>query len=111
MYIADSASKCAVSTITRRLTAITKAHQAAGYPNSPSTTKHFIVGETMKGIRRIVGTAQHGLGAYRNVKGSRLSDTPQRPASIQHTTADARTDWHAPAPSCVKNRDQSFSGL
>lgn len=60
MYIADCASNCAVSTITRRLTAITKAHQTAGYPNSPSTTKHFIVGETMKGIRRIVGTAQHG---------------------------------------------------
>jgi integrase len=60
MYIADCASDCAVSTITRRLTAITKAHQAAGYPNSPSTTKHFIVGETMKGVRRIVGTAQLG---------------------------------------------------
>jgi site-specific recombinase XerD len=60
MYIADCASDCAVSTITRRLTAITKAHQAAAYPNSPSLTKHFIVGETMKGIRRILGTAQHG---------------------------------------------------
>jgi integrase len=60
MYIADCASECAVSTITRRLTAITKAHQAAGFSDSPSTTKHFIVGETMKGIRRTLGTAQLG---------------------------------------------------
>lgn len=60
LYIADCASTSVVSTITRRLTAITKAHFAAGYPSSPATTKHFIVGETMKGIRRVVGTAQHG---------------------------------------------------
>lgn len=60
MYVADCASKCAVSTITRRLTAITKAHHTAGHTDSPSTTKHSIVGETMKGIRRAVGTAQHG---------------------------------------------------
>lgn len=60
LYIADCASSCVVSTITRRLTAITKAHQAAGYPGSPATTKHFIVGETMKGIRRVLGTAQQG---------------------------------------------------
>jgi site-specific recombinase XerD len=60
LYIADCASKNAVSTITRRLTAITKAHQTSGYSDSPSTTKHLIVGETMKGIRRTVGTAQCG---------------------------------------------------
>jgi len=34
------------------MNAITKAHQAAGFSDSPSTTKHFIVGETMKGIAR-----------------------------------------------------------
>lgn len=60
LYVADCASTSVVSTITRRLTAITKAHLAAGYPSSPATTKHFIVGETMKGIRRVIGTAQHG---------------------------------------------------
>jgi integrase len=39
---------------------ITKAHQAAGFSDSPATTRHFVVGETLKGIRRTIGTAQHG---------------------------------------------------
>jgi len=60
MYISDRASTLASGTITRRLTSITKAHQAAGFTNSPATTRHFIVGETLKGIRRTIGTAQHG---------------------------------------------------
>ena len=55
LYIADRAS-----TIARRLTSITKAHQAAGLSDSPATTRHFVVGETLKGIRRTIGTAQHG---------------------------------------------------
>lgn len=58
LYISDRASTRAVSTITRRLTSITKAHQAAGYKESPASTHHFIVGETLKGIRRTLGTAQ-----------------------------------------------------
>jgi integrase len=41
-------------------TSITKAHQAAGFSNSLATTRHFVVGETLKGIRRTIGTAQHG---------------------------------------------------
>jgi integrase len=60
LYIADRASTLASGTITRRLTSITKAHQAAGFANSPATTRHFVVGETLKGIRRTKGTAQHG---------------------------------------------------
>jgi integrase len=60
LYIADRASTLASGTITRRLTSITKAHQAAGFTNSPATTRHFVVGETLKGIRRTIGTAQHG---------------------------------------------------
>ena len=60
MYIADLASCCASATITRRLTAITKAHQAAGYKDSPATARQAIVGETLKGIRRTIGTAQKG---------------------------------------------------
>jgi len=43
-----------------RVTSITKAHQAGGFTNSPATTRHFIVGETLKGIRRTIGIAQHG---------------------------------------------------
>jgi integrase len=60
LYIADRASTLASGTITRRLTSVTKAHQAAGFTDSPATTRHFIVGETLKGIRRTIGTAQHG---------------------------------------------------
>jgi integrase len=60
LYIADRASTLASGTITRRLTSITKAHKAAGFNDSPATTRHFIVGETLKGIRRTMGTAQQG---------------------------------------------------
>src|ERR1035437_1890709 len=60
LYIADCAATLASGTITRRLTSITKAHQAAGFTNSPATNRHFVVGETLKGIRRTIGTAQHG---------------------------------------------------
>jgi integrase len=60
LYIADCASNLASGTIARRLTSITKAHQAAGFTDSPATTRHFVVGETLKGIRRTIGTAQHG---------------------------------------------------
>jgi integrase len=45
------------ATMTRRLTAITKAHQIAGYP-SPATMQQPAVSETLKGIRRTLGTAQ-----------------------------------------------------
>lgn len=57
MYIADLASCRTSGTITRRLTSITKVHQAAGMA-TPATTRHMVVGETLKGIRRTVGTAQ-----------------------------------------------------
>jgi site-specific recombinase XerD len=60
LYITDLASCSASGTITRRLTAITKAHQAAGFNDSPATTRQVIVGETLKGIRRTIGTAQKG---------------------------------------------------
>jgi len=60
LYISDQASTRAVATITRRLTSITKAHRAAGYKESPASTRHFIVGETLKSIRRVNRTAQIG---------------------------------------------------
>jgi len=59
LYITDLASTHASGTITRRLTSITKAHQASGFSSSPASTHHFVVGETLKGIRRTIGTAQH----------------------------------------------------
>lgn len=60
LYMADSASTFKSGTITRRLTSITKAHQSAGYADSPASTRHMVVGETLKGIRRTIGTAQKG---------------------------------------------------
>jgi integrase len=57
LYITDLASSRAAGTITRRLTSITKAHQAAGF-ETPSTTRHIEVGETLKGIRKTIGIAQ-----------------------------------------------------
>jgi site-specific recombinase XerD len=63
LYISDLASTCAAGTIARRLTSITKAHQAAGYAQSPSSTRNLIVGEALKGIRRTIGTSQRGKDA------------------------------------------------
>jgi site-specific recombinase XerD len=79
LYIADRASTLASGTIARRLTSITKAHQAAGFTDSPATTRHFIVGETLKGIRRTLGTAQHGKD-------------PQLSADIRRIVAARRED-------------------
>jgi site-specific recombinase XerD len=58
LYIADCVSHLAPATITRRLASITKAHQAAGFKDSPASTKHFVVGEVLKGARRTLGVAQ-----------------------------------------------------
>lgn len=63
LYITDRASTLANATLTRRLTAITKPHQAFGSKDSPASSHHFIVSETLKGIRRTIGTAQHGKDA------------------------------------------------
>jgi integrase len=60
LYIVDRAGSLRSATITRRLTSITKAHQAAGFEASPSSSHHFVVSETLKGIRRSIGTAQEG---------------------------------------------------
>jgi len=62
LYIADLAATHRPATISRRLTAIAKAHQAARLP-SPASLDHPEVGETLKGIRRTHGTAQPGKRA------------------------------------------------
>ena len=59
LYITDLASRpLAVATIVRRLTAISKAHAAAGH-TSPASTRNLVVGDTLRGIKRTLGTAQH----------------------------------------------------
>jgi len=47
------------SSLERKLTSITKAHQAAGLP-TPASMQQAVVSETLKGIRRTLGTAQPG---------------------------------------------------
>jgi site-specific recombinase XerD len=51
-------ARLAPATIARRLASISKAHQAAGFEESPASTKHFVVGEVLNGARRTLGVAQ-----------------------------------------------------
>src|SRR5712691_6306176 len=53
-YIAECADRLKVGSIQRRLNAIAEAHKAVGVD---SPTHHAIVANTMKGIRRTLGTA------------------------------------------------------
>ncbi len=57
LYVTTRAESSKVSTIQRRLIAISQAHQAS---RLESPTKSILVRETMKGIRRVKGTAQAG---------------------------------------------------
>lgn len=64
LYIASCVVvRLAPATIARRLASISKAHQAAGFENSPASTKHFVVGEVLKGARRTLGVAQKSKDA------------------------------------------------
>src|SRR3984885_10420711 len=59
LYIASCVvARLAPATIARRLASISKAHQTAGFEDSPASTKHFVVGEVLKGARRTLGVAQ-----------------------------------------------------
>jgi integrase len=53
-YIADCAGRLKVGSIQRRMNAIAEAHKAVGVD---SPTHHAMVANTMKGIRRTLGTA------------------------------------------------------
>jgi len=57
LYITAATDDSKVATITRRMAAISKAHQAAGH-ESPCAMKHAVVKEVLDGIRRTKGTAQ-----------------------------------------------------
>ena len=62
LYISDLAIRLSVSTIRRRMAAITNAHKEAGFPNSPASPRqHCVVREVLAGIKRSLGTAQHGV--------------------------------------------------
>jgi site-specific recombinase XerD len=57
LYLAELAGTARVSTLTRRVSAISQAHQLAG---AASPTGHPLVRTVMAGVRRAKGTAQQG---------------------------------------------------
>lgn len=59
LYLTALAADHKPASLQRKLTSITKAHQAASFP-SPASMQHAVVSETLKGIRRSLGTAQPG---------------------------------------------------
>jgi len=59
LYLTALAADHKPASLERRLTSITKAHQAAGLP-TPASMQQAVVSETLKGIRRTLGTAQPG---------------------------------------------------
>jgi site-specific recombinase XerD len=63
LYISGLATRrLSVSTIRRRMAAITNAHKEAGFANSPTSPRqHYVVREVLAGIKRSLGTAQHGV--------------------------------------------------
>ena len=73
LYLTALAATHRPATMTRRLTAITKAHQIAGQP-SPATMQQPAVSETLKGIRRTLGTAQHTKAALLTADIRRMLD-------------------------------------
>ena len=78
-YAADSALHLKARTVERHLTAISQAHQLAGYPN-PAEDK--LVRTVMAGIRRVKGTAQAGKEPL----------SPQLLRKMfEHTSGDLRT--------------------
>ena len=61
-YLGELAATHRPSTLARRLTSINRVHRAAGHA-SPAGREHLAVGETLKGIRRVHGTAQNAKQA------------------------------------------------
>jgi site-specific recombinase XerD len=57
LYLSESSNLLRPGTLNRRLTSINKVHRAAGHP-APALADDLIVGETLKGIRRVHGTEQ-----------------------------------------------------
>jgi site-specific recombinase XerD len=63
LYISSLASRvppACVSTIKRRLAAISYAHRQAGHDSPAIPRKHFVLGEVLAGIKRTLGEASHG---------------------------------------------------
>ena len=68
LYVTELTDRCKVSTIQRRLSAISQAHKMAGHK---SPTLNPQVRETMNGIKRTKGTSRHKKTALliKDIKG------------------------------------------
>lgn len=84
LYVSTMAGTLRVSTLQRRLTAISKAHQAA---RLESPTRNIAVGEVMQGIRRTHGTAQEGKAPALTDDIKAMVTTLQRTLHGQQTRA------------------------
>jgi site-specific recombinase XerD len=84
LYLTTLAESHKASTLTRRISAISQAHQAAGFD---SPTQAPVVRQLMKGIRRTLGTAQTG----------------KRPVKVEHLRT-IRAGLDADRPLDVRDR-------
>jgi hypothetical protein len=86
LYLTDLAADHKPASLERKLTSITKAHHATSLP-TPASMQQAVVSETMKGIRRTLGTAQPGKEPLcRPALKSRILG---RAASLQHLTGQS----------------------
>src|ERR1022692_3088537 len=78
LYLSMLAETAKVSTLTRRISAISQAHQAAGLE---TPTAHIVVRKLMAGIRRQKGTAQTGKRplATADLRAPRAARLPAHP--------------------------------
>ena len=63
LYLTELAGRCKTSTLKRRLSAISQAHQGHGQAKHDAPTAHPTVRAVWAGIRRAKGTAQKGKDA------------------------------------------------
>ena len=103
LYLAAWAPLRANATLTRRLTAISKAHEAAGYP-SPATMAELAVSETLKGIRRTHGVAQRRKEPLVTADVQRLVQQLVTHTGMKTGARGDRKDPGAPELSALRDR-------
>ena len=78
LYMVVLAETHRPATITRRLTAICQGPTRPPTTPNPATTEHAVVSETLKGIRRTLGTAQPGKTPLADCRPGPSSGPPAR---------------------------------
>ena len=88
-YLAALAGERRAATFARRLTSIARAHETVGF-TSPTTMRHAVVSETMKGIRRVHGSRKCGRRRSSQPTCRRFSPQGGTPARVARPRALAR---------------------